>query len=115
MGAFEYTALDPAGRSRRGVIEGDTPRHVRSLLRERQLLPVTVEEVAAQESRRQLRAGLSFVRRVSAADLALLTRQIATLVRASLPLEEALLAVSQQTEKPRVQSILLGVDRKSVV
>ena len=53
MGAFEYTALDAAGRSRKGVIEGDTPRHVRSLLRERQLLPLTVEQVAEQESKRQ--------------------------------------------------------------
>ena len=114
MGAFEYTALDPAGRSRKGVIEGDTARHVRSLLRERQLLPVTIEEVAAQESRRQGRTGFGFGRRVSAADLALMTRQIATLVRAALPLEEALLAVSQQTEKPRVQSILLGVRAKVV-
>lgn len=114
MGAFEYTALDPAGRSRKGVIEGDTARHVRNLLRERQLLPVTIEEVTAQESRRQARPGFSFIRRVSAADLSLLTRQIATLVRAALPLEEALLAVSQQTEKPRVQSILLGVRAKVV-
>src|SRR5215469_4083710 len=114
MGAFAYTALDPAGRSRKGVIEGDTPRHVRSLLRERQLLPVTIEEVAAQESRRQLQPGISLLRRVSSADLALLTRQIATLVRAALPLEEALLAVSQQTEKPRVQSVLLGVRAKVV-
>jgi general secretion pathway protein F len=46
MGAFEYTALDTAGRSRKGVIEGDTARHVRSLLREKQLLPVTIEAVA---------------------------------------------------------------------
>lgn len=114
MGAFEYTALDTAGRSRKGVIEGDTARHVRSLLRERQLLPVSIAEVTAQESRRQGRAGFSLARRVSAADLALLTRQIATLVRAALPLEEALLAVSQQTEKPRVQSILLGVRAKVV-
>jgi general secretion pathway protein F len=112
MGAFEYTALDAGGHSRKGVIEGDTARHVRNLLRERQLLPVTIEEVAAQESRRQQRSSLSFLRRVSAADLALLTRQIATLVRAGLPLEEALLAVSQQTEKPRVQSIVLGVRAK---
>ena len=73
----------PAGRARKGVIEGDTARHVRKLLRERQLLPVTVEEVAAQESRRQARRRLQLrPRRVSAADLALLTRQLATLVRA---------------------------------
>jgi general secretion pathway protein F len=114
MGAFEYTALDSLGRSRKGVIEGDTARHVRSLLRERQLLPVSIEEVAQQESRRQQKAGLRLGSGVSSADLALMTRQLATLVRAALPLEEALLAVSQQTEKPRVQSILLGVRAKVV-
>lgn len=114
MGAFEYTALDSLGRSRKGVIEGDTARHVRSLLRERQLLPVSIEEVAQQESRRQQRPGLRFGRGVSSGDLALFTRQLSTLVRAGLPLEEALLAVSEQTEKPRVQSIILGVRAKVV-
>ncbi len=113
MGAFAYTALDSAGRPHKGVLEGDTARQVRSLLREKSLLPVTVSEVAAQESRVQ-RAPSSFsmLRRVSIAELSLLTRQLATLVRAALPLEEALLAVSQQTERERVQSILLGVRAK---
>jgi general secretion pathway protein F len=115
MGAFEYTALDTGGRSRKGVIEGDTPRHVRSLLRERQLLPLTVEQVSVQEVRNERGAGrFALGRRVSAADLSLVTRQLATLVKAGLPLEEALLAVSQQTEKPRIQSILLGVRAKVV-
>lgn len=110
MGAFEYTALDSAGRQHKGVLEGDTARQVRSLLREKSLLPVAVTEVAAQESRTQ-RSSSAFavLRRVSTGDLSLLTRQLATLVRAGLPLEEALLAVSQQTERPRVQGILLGV------
>ena len=107
MGAFEYTALDAAGKERKGILEGDTPRHIRQLLREQQLLPVAVAEVAQKEAKRQ--RSFSLVRRVSAADLALFTRQLATLVRAGLPLEESLLAVSQQTEKPRVQSIVLGV------
>jgi general secretion pathway protein F len=109
LGAFEYTALDPTGKERRGILEGDTPRHIRQLLREQQLLPVTVAEVAQKEARRQRAFSFSLGRRVSSADLALLTRQLATLVRAGLPLEESLLAVSQQTERPRVQSILLGV------
>ncbi len=110
MGAFEYTALDAAGKARKGMLEGDTARQVRALLRERSLLPVTVTEVAAQESREQRSSvAMSLFKRVSTADLALLTRQLATLVRAGLPLEEGLFAVSQQTEKPRVQSILLGV------
>ena len=107
MGAFEYTALDAAGKERKGILEGDTPRHIRQLLREQQLLPVAVAEVAQKEAKRQ--RSFSLMRRVSAADLALFTRQLATLVRAGLPLEESLLAVSQQTEKPRVQSIVLGV------
>ncbi|HEY0767241.1 MAG TPA: type II secretion system inner membrane protein GspF [Steroidobacteraceae bacterium] len=106
MGAFEYTALDTGGRERKGILEADTPRQIRQLLREQQLLPVSVTEVAQKEAKRQ-RSTLA--RRVSAADLALFTRQLATLARAGLPLEEALLAVSQQTEKPRVQSIVLGV------
>jgi general secretion pathway protein F len=110
MGAFEYIALDNAGKERKGVLEGDTPRHIRQLLRERQLLPVTVSEVAQKEATRQ--RSFSFVRRVAPADLSLFTRQLATLVRAGLPLEESLLAVSQQTEKPRVQSIILGVRSK---
>src|ERR1700758_3301848 len=107
MGAFEYTALDPAGKERKGILEGDTPRHIRQLLREKQLLPVAVNEVAQKEATRQ--KSFTLARRVSAADLSLFTRQLATLVRAGLPLEESLLAVSQQTEKPRVQSIILGV------
>jgi general secretion pathway protein F len=110
MGAFAYTALDSAGRQHKGVLEGDTARQVRSLLREKSLLPVTVAEVAAQESRAQRASGsFSLLKRVSTGDLSLLTRQLATLVRAGLPLEESLLAVSQQTERPRVQGILLGV------
>jgi general secretion pathway protein F len=107
LGAFEYTALDVAGKERKGILEGDTPRHIRQLLREQQLLPVAVAEVAQKEAKRQ--SSFSLRRGVSPTDLALFTRQLATLVRAGLPLEEALLAVSQQTEKPRVQSIVLGV------
>ena len=107
MGAFEYTALDAGGKERTGILEGDTPRHIRQLLREKQLLPVAVNEVAQKEATRQ--KSFSLTRGVSAADLSLFTRQLATLVRAGLPLEESLLAVSQQTEKPRVQSVILGV------
>ncbi|MDH4021937.1 MAG: type II secretion system inner membrane protein GspF [Gammaproteobacteria bacterium] len=110
MGAFEYTAVDASGKESRGVLEGDTARQVRQLLRERQLLPLTVAEVAESEATRQK----SFTLRptLSASDLALVTRQLATLVQSSLPLEEALLAVSEQTESSRVKSILIGVRSK---
>lgn len=107
MGAFEFVALDKQGKESKGLLEGDTAKHVRQLLRERQLLPVKVTEVARKESRRQ--AHFSLRRGLSAGELALLTRQLATLAQSGLPLEEALLAVSQQNENPRAQSILMGV------
>jgi general secretion pathway protein F len=109
MGAFEYVAVDAGGRERKGVVEGDTPRHVRQLLREQKLLPVSVTEVAEREEARTQRRFSLLQRGLSSGDLTLITRQLATLVKSGLPLEEALLAVSQQTEKPRVRSIVLGV------
>jgi general secretion pathway protein F len=110
MGAYQYVAVDSIGKEHRGVLEGDTPRHVRQLLRDKQLLPVEVAEVEARE--RKTRRQISFGRGISGLDLALLTRQLATLVKAGLPLEEALLAVSEHTEKPRLKSIVLGVRAK---
>ncbi|MBT8086171.1 MAG: type II secretion system inner membrane protein GspF [Woeseia sp.] len=107
MGAFEFVAIDKAGKESRGLLEGDTPKHVRQLLRERALLPVKVTEVARKESKKS--KSFSLRRGISASELALLTRQLATLTQSGLPLEEALLAVSQQNENPRVKSILLGV------
>jgi len=110
MGAFEYLALDKSGKESKGLLEGDTPKHVRQMLRERKLLPVKVTEVRKKEARQK--SSLTVRRGLSATDLALLTRQLATLAQAGLPLEEALLAVSQQNENPRAQSIILGVRSK---
>lgn len=107
MGAFEYVALDSAGKEKKGVLEGDTARQVRQLLRERSMVPLEVSEVAEKSSSRQLSVGLR--RGFSATELALVTRQLATLVNSGMPLEETLQAVAQQTEKPRTQSVLLGV------
>jgi general secretion pathway protein F len=113
VGAFEYTALDAQGRERKGLIEGDTPKHVRQLLRDKQLLPMDIQETAAQELKKSRRR--RFMRRgLSSLDLAMLTRQLATLLRSGLPLEETLQAVAEQTEKPRVQRIILGVRSKVV-
>jgi general secretion pathway protein F len=93
-------------------MEGDAARQVRAMLREQGLLPVSVTEVVDTQPTRFGR--LSMARRVNATDLALLTRQLATLVRSGLPLEEALMAVSQQSEKPRVRSVLAGVRARVV-
>jgi general secretion pathway protein F len=107
MGAFEYTAVDGSGRERKGVLEGDTPRHVRQMLREQKLIPLAVSEVAQKQ---KVAARRSFRRPgMSPADLSLVTRQLATLVRSGMPLEEALRAVAEQNEKPKLKSVILGV------
>ena len=110
MGAFQYVAVDPRGKEQKGVLEGDSARQVRQLLRERSLMPVQLDEVESRE-RKQSRS-FSLRQNVGGLDLAIITRQLATLVRAGLPLDEALQAASQQTEKPRLKSIILGVRAK---
>lgn len=107
MGAFEYTAVDTAGKQHRGVLEGDTARQVRQALREKQLLPLSVTEAAAREATRQ--TGFSLQRGLSSADLAVFTRQLATLVQSSMPLEQSLGAIAEQSENQRLQSIVMGV------
>src|SRR5690606_40418041 len=90
MGAYHFVAVDAGGKEHKGVLEGDTARHVRQLLRERQLLPVEVSEVESRE--RKARAGgarLSLRRGIGGLDLALMTRQLAPLGRAGLPLSSA--------------------------
>ncbi|NQD94980.1 type II secretion system protein GspF, partial [Pseudomonas sp. CrR25] len=108
MAAFEYLALDRKGRQQKGVLEADSARQVRQVLRERQLAPL---EVKATRTREQAADGghFSFVRGLSARDLALLTRQLATLIQAALPVEEALRAAAAQASAPRIQSMLLAV------
>src|SRR5689334_21335504 len=81
------------------------------MLRDQSLLPLAVNEVLQTENRRE-RQQFSLRRGISSADLSLLTRQIATLVRSGLPLDEALQAVSEQTERPRIRSIVMGVRAK---
>ena len=108
MGAFEYTALDSGGKEKKGVLEGDTPRQIRQQLRDKGWMPLTVQETTQRETRAQA-SRISLRRSVSATDLALITRQLATLVRSGMPIEECLQAAAQQNEKARLKSMLLAV------
>jgi len=106
MPAYRYIALDAAGREQRGTLEADTPRHLRALLRERALTALEVEESDAVERRF---AGLGIGRGLPADEVALVIRQLATLVRASIPLEQALRTVAEQSESERARNLVLGV------
>ena len=107
MTAFRYRALNPAGKLVRGVLEGDSERQVRAQLRGQQLRPVEVSS-AGRPAAGGLRLRL-LPMRVSGADLALLTRQLATLVQSGLPLADCLQAAAQQTRRPRIKAMLLQV------
>ncbi len=110
MGAFEYQALDAGGRERKGVMEGDTARQIRQQLRDKGWTPLSVEAVEQRESRR--RGGFSLRRGVNATELALVTRQLATLVQSGMPVESALATVAEQSEKMRLKKIILAVRAK---
>lgn len=115
MAAFAFAALDTSGKEQRGVLEADSSRQVRQLLRDRGLAPLRIEPAVkpvAQRTRISA-GGLSIggpSLRVS--ELALITRQLATLLQAAMPLEEALGAVSRQAEKQKVANIVLSVRSK---
>ncbi|NCO47194.1 MAG: type II secretion system protein GspF, partial [Vibrio sp.] len=111
MAAFEYKALDAKGKQKKGVIEGDHARQVRQRLKEQGLIPIELIETQAKAAQRE-QSPLSFKRGISTPDLALITRQLSTLVQSGMPLEECLKAVSEQSEKPRIRTMLAAVRSK---
>lgn len=112
MAAFEYQALDNKGKQHKGVLEADSSRQVRQQLRDKGWMPLSVE---AASDKRNKKSGFSFFSRgpsLSVPDLALITRQLATLIAAGLPIDEALKAVSEQSEKQIVKSMVLSIRAK---
>ncbi|MBW9256203.1 MAG: type II secretion system inner membrane protein GspF [Candidatus Thiodiazotropha sp. (ex. Lucinisca nassula)] len=109
MDAFEYVALDPSGKEKRGVLEGDSPRQVRQQLRESGLTPLSIDSASGTATQSK---GKLFQRQINAMELALITRQMATLLRSGLPLEHVLKTTAQQSDKRHVERTLLAVRAK---
>lgn len=107
MPAFEYVALDATGGEKKGVLEGDNARQVRQQLRDQKLTPIDVNEGSSKSTKSKnptrFRGG------ISSNELALITRQIATLASSGTPIEEALGAVAKQSEKQKIKSLILSV------
>jgi len=117
MAAFEYVALDASGKEKKGVAEGDTARQVRQILRDKGLMPLQIEAARGKKENKESSGnsnffGQLFARSISATELALITRQMATLIQAALPLEEALAAVANQSEKQRTRTMMFAVRSK---
>ncbi|MCW3479880.1 type II secretion system inner membrane protein GspF [Neisseriaceae bacterium JH1-16] len=111
MAAFRFVALAPDGREEKGFVEADSPRSARAQLRERGLVPVSVDGVAAKAAAGSFgRIGRS----LPSATLVLLTQQLATLLDAGLPLEKALAAVADQSEDARAKTVAVAI-RSSIL
>lgn len=109
MPAFSYSALDKQDNVKKGILESDNAKQARQQLRNQGLKPLEVNPVSVKNNSKQTSQKTLFAPTMSASDLSLLTRQLATLVRAALPLEESLQAVAQQSESPKIQMILMAV------
>ncbi len=107
MPAFRYEAVDSGGKSQKGVVNADSARAARADLRAQGLLPIEVEAIAAQTEARNRK--FSFGEKLSTVELALFTRQLASLLEAGLPLEQALTALLEQAERPYLRDLLASI------
>jgi len=109
VAAFDYVAVDDGGRKKKGVLEGDSARQIRANLREKGWFPLEVEPA------REKNSAALFASRgpaITVSELALITRQLSTLVGSGMPLEECLRAVADQSEKAKIRSMILAVRGK---
>ncbi|HHR6304117.1 TPA: type II secretion system inner membrane protein GspF [Providencia alcalifaciens] len=112
MALFHYQALDVQGKKHKGILDADSARQARQLLRAQGLILLKLKENQSNYQHIGNRYRILWQRKISSAELALFTRQLATLVAASLPLEEALDAVAKQSEKTRQKTLITAVRAK---
>ncbi|WP_132133406.1 type II secretion system inner membrane protein GspF [Pseudoduganella sp. UC29_71] len=109
MPAFRYEAVDAGGATRKGVVNADSPRSARSDLRTQGLTPLKVEAISAQVDASGKTKRRGFGERLSTTELALFTRQLASLLEAGLPLEQAFSALLEQAERPYVRDLIASI------
>ncbi|MEO8964470.1 MAG: type II secretion system F family protein, partial [Gammaproteobacteria bacterium] len=113
MAAFHYTAINASGEKQKGIVEAESEKQARQVIRDRGLTPLELK--AAHEKKSTSKTSPYKISRkagMSTKELALMTRQFATLLAAGLPIEEVLAAVAEQTEKPRSKGLILSVRSK---
>lgn len=117
MPAYHYTAITVAGKESKGVVEAESDKHARQLLRGKSLIPLTLKAVREKKNNSSEKSGFSFLSRkrgLTTKEVALFTRQFATLLGAGMPIEESLNAVAEQTEKSHIKGLILSVRGKVV-
>lgn len=113
MPAFQYLAINTKGEKHKGVIEAESAKHARQLLRDKALTPIEVHQTHHKSNKLSVSSLFKSGKTgLTSKELALMTRQFATLLSAGLPVEEVLTTVAEQTEKPRSKGLILSVRGK---
>jgi general secretion pathway protein F len=107
LAAFRYSAVDPDGREQSGVLEADSARAARQLLRSRGLIALNVQAVLSGGAGRG--PALAFGRRLSQTELSVLTRQLSSLLNAALPVADALTVLVEQSERQSVRELMAAI------
>jgi general secretion pathway protein F len=107
--AFRYEAVDPQGSTKKGVVTADSARAARSDLRDQKLVPVLVELIANQSGKDARKGRAFFGEHLSTVELALFTRQLASLLEAGLPLEQAFSALLEQAERVYIRDLIASI------
>jgi general secretion pathway protein F len=109
MPAFRYEAVDVGGATRKGVVNADNARSARADLRSQGLTPLAVDAIAAQVDAAGVSKSRGFGEKLSQVELALFTRQLASLLEAGLPLEQAFTALLEQAERAYVRDLVASI------
>jgi len=110
MALFDYKGTDSAGKASKGVVDADSSKSARLKLKQRGIFTTDIRERAAEKAGRGAKTNLNVSSgRVKMASLTAMTRQLSTLVKARIPLDEALIAVVEQTDDGRLKSIMAQV------
>lgn len=113
MSAYEYIALTQGGQQKKGILQGNSSRQIRQKLREQHLVPLAVTPIVSQSNKKEMTAKkLSHFSGIKIEELSLITRQLATLISASIPIEEALNTVSMQASKSRTKAMIMTLRAK---
>ena len=109
MPRYRFEALTYAGKSERGSVEGESVRAVRQALMAKQLVPVTIELETEWGKQRFWNKWFSENKPLSRADLALITKQVAILVRSGVQIDEALSVLAEEASQAHVKTVLQAV------
>ncbi len=112
MDAFEYTCLDSEGKTKSGIVQADTEKHVRQILREQGLIPVAIKTADDNAMLGDKSSDKKFHTRLRTGELPIVIRQLSTLMKAGLPVDEALGTITEQSEHKNSKKILMTLRSK---